>query len=198
MALRARRYRVLVYDAAQRVEEGVDVVVVEGSHLPTAMELLRSSLAQRRHTPVMLMAPMDADERIEALNHGATDAVTTPFSVVEVVSRVAAILSRVAVAEAPERARRVCIGGLEVDFQALRMWRLGQPIEAAPRLVMLLHRLWQAGGRMVPRDVLRGAGTGPSLKGRTLDNLIVQLRSLLGDESRRLHTHYGDGYMLRV
>jgi DNA-binding response OmpR family regulator len=100
---------------------------------------------------VMLTARGQEIDKVVGLELGADDYVTKPFSIRELLARVRAILRR---AEGKKRLSRYRFADVELDFDAYRANRAGQPLELSPREFELLRYLIERKGETVSRDQL--------------------------------------------
>src|SRR5690606_11732891 len=91
-------------------------------------DLLRTLRAESRATPVIVLSSRESEgDRISALEGGADDYVTKPFSPREVVARVRAVLRRMAPAAAPGQAEAEPV--LQVDRRGRRASFAGRSLE---------------------------------------------------------------------
>ncbi len=111
-------------------------------------------------TPILILSVQDQDiDKIEALDAGADDYLTKPFSVGELMARL-----RVAARHAyqPELDPVYDVNGLHVDLAARRVTRDGEEIQLTPTEYDLLRVLVQYAGRVLTHQQLlkevRGAG----------------------------------------
>ena len=78
----------------------------------------------------MLTARGEEGERVRGLSVGADDYVVKPFSVLELMARVRALLRR---ARPERRGDRLAAGDLELDRETRRVRRAGREIHLGPR-----------------------------------------------------------------
>jgi DNA-binding response OmpR family regulator len=162
--------------------------------------------AVRRALPtqpvIILTAKGDENARIEGLKTGADDYVVKPFSVLELIARVEAVLRR-----SPGRPDNVgCIefaGGVaDFDRRELRFAE-NERVELSERETELLRYLATNRGRAISRDELLSSVWRLSPKGistRTIDMHVARLREKLRDNSGEpqiLLTVRGKGYMFQ-
>jgi two-component system alkaline phosphatase synthesis response regulator PhoP len=146
---------------------------------------------------IMLTARGQEIDKVVGLELGADDYVTKPFSIRELLARVRAILRRTEGKK--KRLRRYRFSDLELDFEAYRATKGGQPLDLSPREFELLRYLIERKGETVSRDRLLedvwGYESYPST--RTVDTHIAKLRAKIGDsgsEPRWILTIHGVGY----
>ncbi len=146
---------------------------------------------------IMLTARGQEIDKVVGLELGADDYVTKPFSIRELLARVRAILRRTEGKK--KRLGRYQFSDLELDFEAYRATKGGQPLDLSPREFELLRYLIERKGETVTRDRLLedvwGYESYPST--RTVDTHIAKLRAKIGDsgsEPRWILTIHGVGY----
>jgi len=108
---------------------------------------------------IVLSARQQADDKVEALDEGADDYVSKPFSMDELMARVRVALRRGSDADAPET---LVAGGLELDFRAHLASRDGARVHLTPTEWRLLAELARHAGRVVSHEDLLRAVWGPS------------------------------------
>ncbi|BCJ35681.1 putative transcriptional regulatory protein KdpE [Actinocatenispora thailandica] len=156
----------------------------------------------RSWTPVpivVLSGRTDAIDKVEALDAGADDYVTKPFSMEELVARLRAVTRRRSPAEA---APAVPIGAHTVDLAGRRVYRTDEPAEAVHLTRtewQLLEALLRFPGKLVGQRQLLQQVWGPTYRDETqyLRQYMAQLRRKLeADPSRPVHliTEPGMGY----
>src|SRR5688500_17641579 len=163
---------------------------------------IRSSKSPSRRVPVIILSARGAElDRVRGLELGADDYVTKPFSLMELLARVASVLRR-SQGETREPVG-LPFGDLEIDLVGQVATRAGLRIEMPSRAFAILKVFAKRPGEVVSRDVLLDEAWGyedyPNT--RTVDNHLVKLRRALEDEPdkpRFLVTVHGAGYKLDV
>jgi len=164
--------------------------------------ILREVRATRPTLPVIILtARGEEGDRVEGLRLGADDYVVKPFSVKELLARVAAVLRR-----SPERpidVKEVKFPNGVADLARCEVrFRDGSRCELSEREIELLRYLASNAGRAISREEIlaRVWRIDPSgLETRTIDMHVARLREKLRDdpaEPRILLTVRGKGYML--
>jgi two-component system alkaline phosphatase synthesis response regulator PhoP len=178
-----------------------DLVILD-LNLP-GMDGLDVARAIRRKsgTPIiMLTARVDETDQLIGLELGADDYIAKPFSPRVVVARVRALLRQ---AEASPATQVLRAADLEIDLEAHRVQRAGQPVELTPTEFSLLTVLAAQPGRAFSRLQLLEAAQGTAYEGyeRTIDAHIKNLRAKLEPDSaggrknpRYIETVFGVGY----
>jgi two-component system KDP operon response regulator KdpE len=124
---------------------------------------------------IMLSVRNSEADKVEALDAGADDFVTKPFSTPELLARIRAALRRVPVSQAsPSRLR---IGTLDIDFSGRSVSNGGKSAHLTPKELDLLRYLTQHPNQAVPHRELLQAVWGPDY-GDQVDYLRVFIKNL--------------------
>lgn len=176
---------------------GFDLVILDVM-LPglNGFEVLRGLRDKGALTRVLMLSAKTGEaDKVLGLQLGADDYVSKPFSLKELLARVAALLRR------PADSGRLLVrfADVEADLTAGRVSRRGQPVPMTPREFALLRCLLARPGRVQSRDALLHAAWGEDYEGtaRTVDNFIRALRAKLEDDPeqpRHITTVRGLGY----
>ena len=160
--------------------------------------------AQMRRSPrtaampiIMLTARGEEADRVRGLSTGADDYMVKPFSVPELMARVAALLRR----SAPERVADVLVSGdITLDRAAHRVTRGAREVDLGPTEYRMLEILMESAGRVLSRNQLidRVWGSTAEIDERTIDVHIGRLRKALirGKQADPIRTVRGTGYVL--
>jgi two-component system KDP operon response regulator KdpE len=125
---------------------------------------------------IMLTVHNTEAAKVEALDAGADDFVTKPFSTPELLARMRAALRRVPPAQAPSG--RIRIDDLTVDFSARTVTREGAAaVHLTPKELELLRYLTQRANESVPHRELLQAVWGPDY-GDQVDYLRAFIKTL--------------------
>lgn len=200
--LQARHYRV---ELAGSAEEGIELtaehtpdLIVLDLTLPgmSGLEACRQ-LRTWYHGPILVLSVRDSDEdKIAALDLGADDYLTKPFSTGELLARVRALLRRVAGADAS--VGRFVSGVLEVDFGRRQVTIHGEVIKLTRIEFDILAMLIRHAGRVVTSRMLIDSVWGPEY-GADTTSLRVHISHLrqkieAGPVPRRIITEPGVGF----
>ena len=141
-------------------------------------------------------APATAD-RVIGLDLGADDYLTKPFGMMEMVSRIRAVLRRTSPKAAPPILRQ---GGITMDEGRHVVEADGTPITLTLKEYDLLRLFLENPGQVFTRDRLLSAVWGADYYGetRTVDVHIGTLRTKLGTAGDILQTVRGVGYKLEA
>ena len=209
--LTAKGYQVEVVgrggDGADKALSGRYDLVVLDVMLPDidgfeVLRRVRQSRGPSRRLPVIMLSARGAElDRVRGLELGADDYVTKPFSLMELLARVASVLRR-AQGDTAEPIG-LSFGTIDIDLVGQVALRAGTRIELPSRAFAILKVFARRPGEVVSRDVLLDEAWGyedyPNT--RTVDNHLVKLRRALEDEPdkpRYLVTIHGAGYKLDV
>ena len=174
----------------------LDLMLPDGS----GFDLIRQLRREDRTTPIIVLSSRDSEaDRVAALETGADDYVTKPFSPREIVARVRAVLRRV---QGNVAAANVGVAGaasLTVDNSTRRAQINGKPLELTRVEFDLLTSLLEVSGRVYTRSQLIDHvwGDGYAISDRTVDSHIKSLRRKVaeaGGDSAVIETVRGVGY----
>ena len=201
--LQARQYEVhLAADGTEALHAALSVrpdLIVLDLGLPDidGVDVIRKL---RTWTPVpivVLSGRFSSREKVDALDAGADDYVTKPFSVDELLARLRAVTRRLAGPEAPASAR---IGHFDVDLANHRVTSdAGSPVHLTPTEWQLVEALVREPGKLISQRQLLQMVWGPTYLAETqyLRQYMAQLRRKLEDDParpRHLITEPGMGY----
>ena len=127
---------------------------------------------------IMLTARGEVEDRVAALDCGADDYVTKPFSMAELISRVRAVLRRV---EAHSKEGALRVGDIVLDARMRSVRRGGKPVHLGPKEFGILECLMRDPGRVFSRqDLLESIwGRNAFVDPRTVDVNVNRLRRAL-------------------
>ena len=143
--------------------------------------------------PVLILtARAEETDKVLGFDTGADDYVTKPFSVLELMARVRALLRRAGVAGGDDPKRPIeRFGNVVADLAARTVHRAGEPVELTPKEFDLLVALLRREGAVASRhELLKEVwGYQAMVTTRTVDMHISELRRKLldSDSSRPRH-----------
>jgi two-component system KDP operon response regulator KdpE len=203
--LEAEHYRVVEATTARRAElearsHKPDLLLVDlGLPDGDGIDLVKRLREWSQVPVIVLSARGREDDKIAALDAGADDYVTKPFSAPELLARVRASLRRNV--RGSERVAKLRIGDTEIDLDRRHAANSAGDVHLTPLEYRVLECLVRHAGRIVrPQQLLREAW-GPDKSGdsRTLRVCIKNLRDKLEPNPRRpafISTELGLGYRL--
>lgn len=153
---------------------------------------------ETRNLPViMLTARGEESDRVRGLDTGADDYLTKPFSMVELIARIRAVLRRIRPGLADDR---VGHGDILIDRVAHRVKRDGKEVHLGPTEFRLLDHFMRHPGRVFSREQLLDAvwGSDVYVEARTVDVHVGRLRKALdvGESANPIRTVRSAGYSL--
>ena len=162
------------------------------------MEVLKNlrTASTTRDIPVIIITAKSSEiDTVKALDGGADDYIIKPFGVMELVSRVRALLRR---SGRREEGETVKLGDILLDPAKRICLIKDQEIDLTYKEYELLHYLMINAGIVMKRPVLMDKIWGIDFEGesRTLDAHIKSLRKKLGEEGSRIKTVRNVGYIL--
>jgi two-component system OmpR family response regulator len=161
-------------------------------------EVLRELRSRKVWTPVLMLTARDAvTDRVDALDSGADDYLTKPFSFAELLARLRAIVRRGPV----ERPTMLEVEDLRLDPAARRVWRGDTEIELSTREFALLELLMRRAGQALSRGQLLEGAWDIAFESRSnvVDVYVRYLREKIDRPFARssIETVRGVGYRLR-
>lgn len=134
--------------------------------------------------PILILTVQDSEDlKVEALECGADDYITKPFSVRECIARIRSAVRR---AQTPERAEDAPVQIGEIEIQPVRriVTKCGQPIHLTPKEYDILYYLMTHSGRAVTYGKLLGSVWGPEYRQEVdyLRTFMRQLRKKIEDD----------------
>lgn len=195
-----REMRHTVFEAADGVTglqiaqaEPLDAVVLD-LMLPRmdGISLLKELRRTSRVPVIIVSARRTEDDRVEALDLGADDYLTKPFTVRELLARLRAVVRRTEV----DTATAITLGDIVIDFSGKTVSRNGARIPLTATEFEMLTALARHRGEVVPRNVLEKAirQDGSAHVSNVVDVIILRLRRKLGREL--IATRRGQGFII--
>ena len=156
---------------------------------------LRGKSATKDLPIIMMTAKGTEYDKVLGLDSGADDYITKPFGMMELVSRVKAVLRR---SRRGEQNDEVVVGDLKIYPQKHKVKAAGQKVELTNKEFKLLCLLVESKGNVLNRDQLLTNIWGYDFDGetRTVDVHIRSLRQKLGECGHLIETVRGIGYRI--
>ena len=160
------------------------------------LELLKKlkSSSKTKNIPVIMVTAKGSEyDKVVGLDSGADDDVTKPFDMMELVSRIKAVLRR---SGKVEDRTDMETAGVHVDVKKHEVTVDGKEISLTLKEFELLEKLMRNQGIVLTRDQLLTEIWGYDFDGetRTVDVHIRTLRQKLGDKGEIIQTVRGVGY----
>lgn len=198
-------YQVEGFDCAatfyKALEKNVPDLILLDIMLPDEDGLtILKNLRLRRETStvpiIMVTAKTTEIDKVKGLDMGADDYMTKPFGVMELISRVKAMLRRVAKPEDKEKVLK--LGNVLLDRERHAVFVKDEPVELTFKEYELLKLLMVNAGIVTTRQVILDRVWGIDFEGesRTLDMHIKTLRQKLKEEGSQIKTVRNVGYVM--
>ncbi len=158
---------------------------------------LRKSPKTEKLPVIMATAKGEEMDRINGLDTGADDYLVKPFGMMEMVSRIKAVLRR---CEPTEKASLLTIDGIALDEKKHIVTVNGEITTLTLKEYDLLKLFLKNKGQAFSRDKLLSEIWGVDFLGesRTVDMHIKNLRQKLGEQGKHIQTVIGVGYRMGV
>lgn len=160
------------------------------------VERLRMS-RETKKTPIILVTAKTTEiDKVKGLDTGADDYLTKPFGIMELISRVKALLRRVGT---DEEENVISAGSIKLDNEKRVITVNGKVCELTYKEFELLKLFMKNQGIVLQRDMLMEKIWGIDFEGesRTLDMHIKTLRQKLGEAGTMIKTVRNVGYKLQ-
>lgn len=185
-AMRTARPELVMLDIMLPGEDGISV-----------LKKLRADPATAELPVIMATAKGNEYDKVIGLDLGADDYLAKPFGMMEMVSRVRAVLRRSRSAEPSSELR---FGGIVMNTAEHTVTADGQRITLTLKEYELLHKFMTNPGRAFTREQLLAAVWCEDFMGetRTVDVHIGTLRQKLGECGKCIRTVRGVGYRMEA
>lgn len=203
IALKNSNYMVQAFERAsvfyEKMEELLPDLILLDIMLPDEdgyriVRRLRSN-PKTRHIPVMMITAKTTEmDMVKGLDDGADDYIRKPFSVMELLSRVRALLRRTQEKE-PEQ---LLVGKILLDNERHTVVAGERSVELTLKEYELLRYLMRNEDIVLSREAIMLSVWGVDFEGesRTVDMHIKTLRQKLGEQGKQIRTVRGVGYAI--
>ena len=203
-ALKNSGYTIMDFECAKdfyhQLAEKVPDCILLDIMLPDedGLEILKKirSIPDTRKVPIMMITAKTTElDKVKGLDLGADDYITKPFGIMELISRVKALLRR---SMNMEDEKFLSAGDIFLDGEKHMVYVKDEPIDLTFKEYELLKLLIQNQGIVMSRDVIMERIWGIDFEGesRTLDVHIKTLRQKLGAAGSCIKTIRNVGYMI--
>ena len=204
-ALKSSGYEVSGFENAKTFYKQLDVSVPDHVMLDimlpdedglSILKKLRAGTATENIPIIMVTAKSTEIDTVKGLDQGADDYITKPFGVMELISRVKALLRR---SGNISKSEKLTLDKIEIFPDSRTCHVDGDDIELTYKEYELLSLLIKNAGIVMKRDVLMERIWGIDFQGesRTLDMHIKTLRQKLGDAGQHINTVRNVGYIAK-
>jgi len=177
--------------------EAMDAVLLD-INMPGigGMETLRRIRSFAQRLPILMLTVRDGEEeKVEALNLGADDYVTKPFSTRELIARIRASVRRVK-NPLPDEEPAIQIGEIRLEPTRRSLSKRGKTVHLTRKEYDIVHCLMSRAGRVVTNAKLLTAVWGPSCSDETqyLRTYVNLLRKKIEDDPQNPQYLLTDAY----
>lgn len=203
IALKNSGHVVYAYETAKefyhKIEERVPDLVLLDVMLPDEsgydiVKKIRKNPTTKKLPVIMVTAKTQEIDMIKGLDDGADDYIKKPFSIMELISRVKALLRR----SNTEAVRLLQLDELRIDHERHTVYVGEQIVELTFKEYELLRLLVSNVGVVMSREniMIHVWGTDFEGESRTVDMHIKTLRQKLGETGARIKTVRNVGYVI--
>lgn len=180
--------RLVIVDAMQQAYNGMDLI----------FDLKDDPRTE--HIGIILYSPIKSERMvIDALDAGADDYITKPFSLRELIARVKSVLRRHSAVRTQAVASTITFQGLTLDFTNQSVKLNGTPVALSKTEYAILALLLKNVDNYVPRNEIHRKVWSEADAGsneRIVDTNISRLRKKLGELGNHIVNRSGHGYMI--
>ena len=168
-------------------------VMLPGENGIEILKRIRLDASTRSIPVIMLTAKSSEYDKVIGLDSGADDYVCKPFGMMELISRIKAVLRRTS---KPDVSETLVCGNVALNIKGHSVTVDGKPVELTLKEFELLKLLVISRGKVLTRDFLLDRIWGYEFYGetRTVDVHIRHIRQKLGDDAHYIETIRGVGY----
>ncbi|MEE1228347.1 MAG: response regulator transcription factor [Lachnospiraceae bacterium] len=202
--LKSNGHTVSCFDSSvafyKQLEEKVPDLVILDIMLPdedgySVVKRLRQNFRTMKVPIIMVTAKTSEIDMVKGLDMGADDYIKKPFSVIEFITRVKAVLRRTM---SQENNKFIKLGNIFIDDERHMAYVSDKPVELTFKEYELLKFLMKNKGIVMSREQIMQKVWDTDFEGetRTVDMHIKTLRKKLGDESSHVKTVRNVGYVM--
>lgn len=203
-ALKNSGYHVMDFECAKdfykKIVDKVPQLILLDIMLPDedGLEVVRKlrSMPETRKVPIILVTAKTTEiDKVKGLDIGADDYITKPFGVMELISRVKAVLRRT---KGMDEDKVLSLSNLYIDNEKHMVYIDEEPCELTYKEYELLKLLLINTGIVMSRDIIMERIWGTDFEGesRTLDMHIKTLRQKLKEADVTIKTVRNVGYIM--
>lgn len=172
----------------------LDVMLPDSDGIEVLKKIRRNPDLKR--VPVIMVTAKSSEiDKVKGLDNGADDYITKPFGIMELISRVKALLRRM---NQDEEEKQLEFQNIVLDCEKRQVMLDGQLCELTYKEFELLKLFLQNAGIVMTRENIMEKVWGIDFEGesRTLDMHIKTLRQKLGDAGKHIKTVRNVGYRI--
>lgn len=185
-AIRIEKPELIILDIMMPGKDGMEI-----------LKEIRSNSGTKGIPIIMATAKGTEMDKILGLDSGADDYLVKPFGVMEMISRVKAVLRR---CSPSEKESLLKFGKITLNEKEHKVYIGEEPVSLTVKEFEMLKLFLKNPGAVFSREVLLSKVWGQDFLGesRTVDMHIKNLRHKLGKEGKMIHTVIGVGYRLEA
>ena len=190
---------------------GETAIMMTTSHNPDIMlldlglpdidgiEVIRSVRTWSNLPIIVLSARSEDSDKIEALDNGADDYLTKPFSPIELVARVQALFRRISM-DKVEKVEKVTFGNIKIDVTKKQAYVDDEEIALTPLEFDFLKYLIQKNNQAISREELLKEvwKIAYDIDTRATDDTVKRLRRKIADSNVEIKTVWGYGFKMAL
>ncbi len=191
-------------DALEKIcKEDFNIIILD-IMLPgvNGLEICKIVRAKKNHTPIMMLTSLCGEaDKITALDLGADDYITKPFSILELTARIKALLRRSEIdqEEKPKISFPIIYQDLHIDIEKKKACLRGERLDLSPKELDLLYLLASNPGKTFTREDILKLVWGSAYSGyvHTVTAHINRLRIKIEKDLQHpeyILTSWGTGY----
>ena len=203
-ALKNSGYNIMDFECAKdfykKIAEKVPSLIILDIMLPDedgldVLKKLRNTPATRKVPIILVTAKTTEIDKVKGLDMGADDYITKPFGVMELISRVKAVLRR---SKGMEEEKMLSLADVSIDNEKHAVYIKNEVCELTYKEYELLKLLMINSGIVMSRDIIMERIWGSDFEGesRTLDMHIKTLRQKLKNANVTIKTVRNVGYIM--
>ena len=158
-------------------------------------QMIRKNKVLKNLSIILLTAKSEEEDKIMGLNHGADDYMVKPFSPLELIARVNALIRRTNVTYSDEELN---FEDIKINLKEFKVFRANKQIHLGPTEFKMLNHFMQNPKRVFSREQLLNSiwGHGVFIEERTIDTHVRRLRKALNLDGKKdlIRTIRGAGY----
>lgn len=204
-ALKSSGFEVTAFDCGKAMDEQLKIelpelfildIMLPGEDGLSILKRLRGQENTRNIPVIMLTAKGTELDKVKGLDLGADDYMAKPFGILELISRVRAVLRRFGKGFAAEETEMISLGCVSIDDKRHTVSVDGNPVELTFKEYELLKLLIANPGIVFSRQQILEKiwGIDFDMDTRTVDMHVKTLRQKLGEQAFRIQTVRNVGY----
>ncbi len=158
-------------------------------------KMIRKNKVLKNLSIILLTAKGEEEDKIMGLNHGADDYMVKPFSPLELIARVNALVRR---SNASYSDEELDFDDIKINLKEFKVFRANKQIHLGPTEFKMLKHFMQNPERVFSREQLLNSiwGHGVFIEERTIDTHVRRLRKALNLNGKKdlIRTIRGAGY----